>query len=305
MNKPVIIDGGFISAQARFSLGFAQTTDGIKTGIVFGILYRLLSLSQFLHSNQFIFTWDSKHSLRKKMYPSYKGNRHNKMNPEEWEEFLLFKEQVTSFRKKVLARLGFRNTFIQNGYEADDLIASICKDVGPCFVFSADSDLYQLLNPSVTMVIPNKGREKYRLFSQGDFEKKYGISPAKWWRIKALAGCSSDNVKGIHGIGELTAIKYVSGQLVRGAKYDLIRNNLRTYTRNVPLVRLPFKNVKKFKIRRDRLDYDSFVDLCKEYQLYSFLDGRSKMEWLSFFKDAKGDIRRSLNAKRKSKGLCF
>lgn len=303
MSRPILIDGGFISSQAKYSLGFARTSDGMRTGIVFGILFRLLSLNRYLHSRQFIFAWDSKESLRKEIYPEYKANRRKKMSPEEWEEFKEFKEQVLVFRKDILSRLGFKNSFIKKGYEADDIIASIVKQGFPCFVFSADSDLFQLLGPSCSQVIPVKGRERFRLFSASDFTEKYGIHPKLWWKVKALTGCSSDNVKGLKGIGEVSAIRYLNNDLSSGQKYVMIRDNVDIIKKNGVLVRLPFEGCGKFKIKEDQLDYDAFIDLCKEYEIASFLEGQYQVWWSSFFGTAKKNIRSRLNVKRKSKGV--
>ena len=125
---------------------------------------------------------------------------------EEWE--IAF-DQFKQLRKRILPRIGFNNNHLQTGYEADDLIAKYVKDNAEELVIaSADNDLLQLLYFADFLNL-----SKNKLITSKSFFSEYGILPAQWGMVKQIAGCSSDNVKGIQGVGEITAIKYLKGEL--------------------------------------------------------------------------------------------
>ena len=124
-----------------------HTTGYLDLGIVYGFLKALLDFAKTLESSQFIFCWDSRKSFRKELEPTYKLRPPK--TEEEQEELEEALEQFTQLRKEVLPNLGFRNIFLQPGYEADDLIAHIVQRFpGDYTIVSGDEDLYQLLNQS-------------------------------------------------------------------------------------------------------------------------------------------------------------
>src|SRR6185436_3339106 len=133
----------------------------------------------------------------------------------------------------------------QDGYEADDLNASICHahPKRRKVIVSADSDLYQLLQDNW----PRKGSTRvYHPITQitldaGGFEIRYGINPQQWARLKAIAGCSSDEIPGVPGVGEKTAAKFLQGN--GGPRSVGIAFEAKLINRNLQLTTLPFPGV--------------------------------------------------------------
>lgn len=276
MNKLILIDSGSVASQARY------TTGVLDNGIIFEFLSRILSLYRQFDSRNFAFAFDSKHSLRKRIYPEYKANRKKENYTEkETKDYEDYHKQMGVLQREVLPRMGFKNVFHHRGFEADDIIASIVQgEDRPIVIVSEDADLYQLLRtiPYVAQL------QKKELFTRSDFAYKYEIVPALWWKVKALAGCSSDNVMGVGGIGEKTAIKYIKGELSnKSVAYKRIVNGKDDYLLAKKLVKLPFVGTPPIYLKDDELDYLTFTDICKEYQFNSFLRGDQVYYWKAFF----------------------
>jgi DNA polymerase I len=174
--------------------------------------------------------------------------------------------------------LGYKNIFQTHGLEADDIIARICKDNPNCeiFIVSNDEDLYQLLTNTVCIL--NAKTNKY--FTKHDFIKKYGIQPNDWKKIKSVAGCVSDEIPGIPGVGETTVINYLLGDLPSTYKtYQKIKskeyNSL--ILRNKKLVCLPFKGTPKYEI--DFQNRPTKKGIKKVGEKYNFLPMRKDYKY--------------------------
>jgi 5'-3' exonuclease len=138
------------------------------------------------------------------------------------------------------------------------------------------------------MYVP-KGNGEMITFNS--FVKEWGIYPEDWAYVKAIAGCSSDNVQGVYGVGDPTAAKYLSKKMkVTSKKYQDIERALidGLLSINLPLVRLPFEGIeiKDCLYRPNKLDYNAFLDICEQYHFLSFLDKNNSdfHEWKDFFK---------------------
>ena len=204
------------------------------------------------------FCFDSRTSKRQKMYPLYKEKRRireQEATEEERKNKQVFYDQVQLLRREYLPNIGFKNIFVQGGYEADDIIASLVKNTilqsgDRAVIISSDSDLLQLLEPWCILWNPTKEKT----ISSLSFQKEWGISPVQWAEVKAWAGCSSDSVPGVPGVGEKTAAKYLRGELdPKLKKYKEITNNLGIYTHNIKLVRLPLEGVDTFQFAEDEV----------------------------------------------------
>jgi 5'-3' exonuclease len=164
-----------------------------------------------------------------------------------------FRKQMELLRTEYLRIIGFHNNFWQDGYESDDIIASVTKslvlDLEEGIIITADQDLYQLIRPNVKWYNP---RSRI-LVSLQRFKREFGIRPKQWAKVKAIAGCKSDNVLGVKGVGEKTALLYVKGELNEShKKYRAIKANWKSVVlRNKPLVLLPFKGTKSFALTKD------------------------------------------------------
>jgi DNA polymerase-1 len=247
------------------------------TGVVFGFLREIQQLSDRFPSARFAFAWDSKKSFRRDVYPEYKRRRDTEIDPEMEDLFRSGKPQFDEIRLKVLYRLGFKNNFIEVGLEADDIIAWLVRDYAwemeQVYIVSADEDLFQLLYDNVSIYNP---RDK-SFYSKDDFIKEKGIFPDQWIWVKAIAGCTSDNVKGIDGVGEKTVIKYLKDELKPGPRRDKIEDF--DYDFNLDLVKLPHDRAYPNTLVDDELNFSEFEPMCLDYGFHSFLKKEPYSKW--------------------------
>lgn len=240
------------------------------------------ALSYKFGAGDIVFAWDSPVSIRKERYSFYKEGRNKRpMTEQEQALFLWHKQQFAELRDKILPKIGFQNNIMLEGYEADDIIASIVNaHAGKRSVIfvSNDEDLYQLLGTS-TMYIYTKRM----LFGDAGFRQAYGIPPADWWRVKAIAGCKSDAVPGVKGIGEVYAIRYLQGKLVGTERHKRIEDAKELLDRNEWLVRLPLQNTPSINVVSDEVrSMDNFLEVLTKYNIGGIDAARLKsiaMRW--------------------------
>lgn len=255
-----------------------------KTGVIFGFIQKVISLAKKFETKNFIFCWDSKKSYRKLIYPEYKANRRKDLTEQEKADLQLAFEQFTELRTKTLLEMGFNNNLMQTGYEADDLIAKIViENCNQSFwIASTDQDMYQLLDKAAMYNHKTKKKTLYK-----DIVSKYSATPSLWAEVKAVAGCDSDNVKGIKGVGEMTAIKYLQDRLLEGKIKDRIesKEGQRIIERNRQLVYLPFQGRKKLntKLKEDSLKKDKFIEVFMRYGFESLLKKEAVENWAKPF----------------------
>lgn len=247
---------------------------GDPTGTTYGFLRQLKLLSSRFQSERFIFCFDSVQSKRKELCPTYKAAR--RKSSEEEAQLRPYREEVYRLRTDILPSLGYSNVLLAEGYEADDVIASLVKynlgDDGAVIV-SSDHDLYQLLRlvpQPVVQYLPHKKD----LYGAADLRRDYGIAPERWPEVLALAGCPGDGVVGMKGVGPLTAARFFARQLPEtGRKNIEIMQAYTTYVHtNLPLVSLPFAGCPGFPLHPDvctaarrravlkRLGFDSLLE---------------------------------------------
>jgi DNA polymerase-1 len=191
---------------------------GTPTGVTFGFLREVkLQLDRHQTSNA-VFCFDSKVSVRKQEFAGYKASRSERaFTPEDEMAYKLVQKQMRLIREDYLPSLGFKNLLRYKGFEADDAIACgviavrhLSHGVGgdvECHVISSDKDLWQLLTyPGVTCWRPGADGAAY---TKEQFKGEWDLDPAMWATVKAIAGCSSDDVPGVKGVGEKTAASYL------------------------------------------------------------------------------------------------
>ncbi len=277
----IIIDSNCLCHIAKHSLGNLSYNDKM-TGVVFGFLNSIFRIATKFNTNKFVFLWDSRKSARKKIEKTYKEHRKKDLTSE---DKMLFR-QFSDIRQIVLEKFGFRNCFIETGYESDDLIASIVinSSDNKFIVVTTDSDLFQLLD---YCVIYNP--IKKRIITKEIFKEEHHIDPDQWAMVKAISGCNSDNVYGVQGIGEKTAVRYLKKELHAKSKVikkiETVEEQIRI-KKNLSLVTLPFDGAKKIKITdnsfKDEVFYvDDFIDICMEYGFESFM--RDLTKWKEIF----------------------
>jgi len=242
-----------------------------QVGIIFGFMQSLLMLVKVFDTSRFVFAWDSRRSLRKMWFRSYKKKR-EKTGEEKIREAESFR-QFVALRTEILPQFGFRNLFLKSGYEADDIIAAVCRDnkEEEIAIVSTDNDLWQLLSKR-HYIYNIKTKKTYSDFT---FMKEWGINPLLWSRVKSIAGCRGDNVPGVDGVGNKTAIKYLKGELPEKSKaFQRIERGKREgiITETQSLVELPFAGVGKFPVEeREVFETKDFLDICDEYGFRSFV----------------------------------
>lgn len=293
-NLVVTIDVASVLFKEYYGIKTTLSYNGMRTEIIYGFLNSLMLFFNTFKTTNMVFCFDSKGSLRRRKYRWYKNRelqtvdektqQHDKEIKELFEQFKIIEDYI-------IPTMGFKNTIARKGFEADDLIASVVmNNRGPHLVISSDKDLYQLLH--ICNIYDHRKRE---IFTDKWFKDTYEITPQQWVDVKKLAGCISDKVPGIKGIGEKTAIKYIKNELRAGKKLDSIKEDIyregdeSIYHRNDYLVRLPLPELKPVKVNFDEqmLDLDGFKDICLEYG-FQFLSRRdTKDNWYRFFQNKK------------------
>lgn len=217
---------------------------------IHGFVATMISLRERFDSDHFAFCFDVGKIKRCEVLPGYKDRPRN---PEHEEDHKRAKDAMTLLRRSILPSMGFQNIFSQSGYEADDIIASIVQgSLGEdqATIISTDNDLYQLLSDKVVMYNPNKEE----ITNKKTFANMwFGLEPEDWPTIKSIAGCKSDNVPGVKGVGELTAAKYVANCLPKHlGTYAKIKGQSREEREmNLRLVRLPYAGTGAFPLSLD------------------------------------------------------
>jgi len=276
----LIIDSPALCYRAKFAMQKVELSfEEMKTEIIFNFLNQILSLAKRFETNHFAFCWDSRKSFRRDLYPDYKYKRKEDKTQEEIKFDSLAYTQFHRLRREVLPALGFKNNFIQTGLEADDIIASIVISGVPQkhVIISRDNDLYQLLNNCDIFDF-----QTLKVMDRKKFMIKYLIEPIDWKHIKKIAGCKGDNVSGINGVKEKTAIKFWRGELpehYKAFKAIISEEGQKIIERNKALVCLPFDGTKIFDLYNNKLYSKDFYDVFESLGFKSFLTQESFWEW--------------------------
>lgn len=272
-NTILIIDSNYLCHRARYTVGGLRYKN-IPTGVIYGFLNQLFLLAKKTIPDEIVFAWDSRYSIRKERYSFYKEKRNIEVDSELIEAY----EQFNLLREEILPKIGFVNNFIVKGYEADDIIAKIVQNKNNKYIVAtSDDDLLQLLD---YCTIFNLGKNKF--IDKKYFIDKNRIEPKDWVEVKKIAGCSGDNVPGVNGVGEKTAIKYLTGSLKSDSKkYKSIEANQDIIERNEWLVKLPLPKTPDFDIKESEFDKQELKIICNKY---GFMKLRNQIdEWDLFF----------------------
>ena len=206
MKKLLIIDGNSILNRAYYGIRPLTAPDGTPTNAVYGFLNILLKHLDEESYDYLCVAFDVKEkTFRHKRYELYKAQR--KPAPE---DFLV----QLPLMKEVLAAMNCMCMELP-GYEADDIIGTVSKicdqnDV-ECNILTGDKDDLQLIsdNTTVKLVVTRMGRTTTTDYHPEQFREKYGIEPSEFVDVKALMGDASDNIPGVAGVGEKTAMSLI------------------------------------------------------------------------------------------------
>lgn len=203
----VVIDGKSVFYRGYYAMPNLSTKDGTPTGGVYGFAVMAFEIIKRLKPDYVAVAWDKRHTnirSRLALYPQYKANR--KPAPPD------FYEQIPILHD-LLQALGWP-LYEADDYEADDLMGAFAKQAGEkgieSYLVSSDLDLLQLVNSHTHIYTLKKGLTNIEEFSESYFEEKYGVSAHQWVDVKALKGDSSDNIPGVAGVGEKTALELIS-----------------------------------------------------------------------------------------------
>ncbi|SFU45591.1 DNA polymerase I [Alicyclobacillus macrosporangiidus] len=200
--KLILIDGNSIAYRAFFALPALSNAEGQFTNAVFGFTQMLLKLLQDESPTHIAVAFDAgKETFRHGLYEAYKGTR-EKTPGELSEQFPLLREVLQAFSIPALE--------VPN-YEADDIIGTLSKRAEEAgmdtLIVSGDKDLLQLVSERVHAALTRKGiTEMDRYDPQAVFDR-FGLTPAQIIDLKGLMGDASDNIPGVPGVGEKTAVK--------------------------------------------------------------------------------------------------
>uniref|UniRef100_A0A6M3LJI7 Putative exonuclease n=1 Tax=viral metagenome TaxID=1070528 RepID=A0A6M3LJI7_9ZZZZ len=268
----LVFDSNALCYRSLYTMG-DLSNNNIATGIIFGFLNQVFKYCKLYKTTDAVFCWDSKESLRRLLYfADYKSGRAKKRkeaSKEEKKNMAIAFNQFDKLREEVIYDLGFRNIFHKRGYESDDLVAMVPRSIaGNFIIFSNDGDLLQLIDDNVSYY--NLGKNK--VLDKKGFIKEYKIQSELYAEVKAITGCSTDEVPGIRGIGEKKAIAYILGKGTEKDK-EKINASMDIIIRNRKLVTLPLENI-KLKFSPNKFTANKFIDVFHKYNFKSFLEAK-------------------------------
>ena len=203
----LLLDGHSLAYRAFYALPVENfsTTTGQPTNAVYGFTSMLVNLLRDEAPSHVAVAFDvSRKSFRTDRFPDYKATRASSPDG--------FKGQVELI-KEVVRALGI-STLQVEGFEADDVIATLAtegRDRGlQVQIVSGDRDTFQLVDDVTTVLYPKKGVSDLARMTPESVEEKYGLTPAQYPDFAALRGDPSDNLPGIPGVGEKTALKWLT-----------------------------------------------------------------------------------------------
>lgn len=278
----VVIDGKSIFYRGYYAMSGLTTSDGTPTGGVYGFTTLSLEVVKNLKPDYVAVAWDKpKTNIRSrlKMYPQYKAGR-KPAPPDFYEQIPILHELLESFGWPL---------YEFDDFEADDIMATLAEQAKDknieTILITSDLDVLQCINGHVKVYALKKGFSNIEEFHPESFRVKYGIEPDQFLDLKSLKGDSSDNISGVPGIGEKTALellkKYktldniydnidlISGKvhdkLVKGKDSAYLSKKLATLFTNAP-VKLDLKatdvdkfDASKLKANLEKLEFRSLL----------------------------------------------
>jgi len=202
----IIIDSNALIHRAYHALPPLKTKNGELTNAVYGFLLVFLKAIKEFHPEYIAAAFDLKApTFRHNHFKEYKAKR-PKMPDEFYQQIPIIKDFLKAFNVPI---------FEKEGFEADDIIGTISdllskneKDL-EIIILTGDSDMFQLINKNTKVYAPKKGLKDTLLYDEEKIREKYNLTPDQLIDFKALKGDASDNISGVKGIGEKTAIELI------------------------------------------------------------------------------------------------
>lgn len=280
--KLIVIDGYSLANRAFFALPPLTTQHGQPTNAVYGLAMMLLKLLEDKQPDYFVAAFDvAAPTFRHQEYREYKAQR-LKMEDSLKSQFPLIRQ--------LLSILGIP-IYESAGYEADDVIGTVSAQAASrgikVEIVTGDRDAFQLVNPLVNVIYTRKGITEVDTVDEEYIRNRYQLTPKQLIDLKGLMGDSSDNIPGITGFGEKTALKYLSQYQSIDGIYEHLNEVIRdrdrqlfeTYKDQAYLSRhlatiktdLPFSLDLGECCRHRQYDRAELLDFCKEYEFKSLV----------------------------------
>ena len=196
--KLLLIDGNSILNRAYFAMPVLNDKHGRNVNAVYGFVNILMKALAEYSPDKLIVAFDMRgHNFRKDIYPEYKANRHG-MPDDLAEQMPILHELLALLSVSVVEKAGV---------EADDIIGTISNSYdGDSLIVSGDRDMLQLVSDKVTVLLTKKGVTEVETVTPEFLKSSYGLTPRQVIEYKALRGDTSDNIPGVRGVGEKTAM---------------------------------------------------------------------------------------------------
>ncbi|HOB82554.1 MAG TPA: DNA polymerase I [Peptococcaceae bacterium] len=287
-DKLMVIDGNSLANRAFYAIPMLSNSQGFITNAIYGFYNMLVKVLEEEKPAYLVVTFDKgKEVFRHEVYADYKATR--KETPEELRlQFPVLKDLLRTMNIAIVEREGF---------EADDLIGTIVKEGEKAglenLIVTGDRDAFQLISPQTKVILTRKGISETEVLDVKEVEARYGLRPCQMIDVKGLMGDASDNIPGIPGVGEKTAVKLIKqygdleqvlahwedfkgkklGELLRNyADQALLSKNLATIMLDVPL------EIDWEQFRKQEPDYARLVELLKELEFRNILQNVQK-QW--------------------------
>ena len=208
MKKLVIIDGKSVFYRGYYAMGNLATSKGEPTSGVYGFAVIAMEIVRNIQPDQVVVAWDKAHTSTAKRLAIFKDYKAGRVRPPED-----FYAQIPLLRELISAlSWGFMEA---DEYEADDIIGTLARQADEAgdymtYIVSSDLDMLQIVDENTKMYRILRGFSDLEEMDIPAIEEKYGILKSQFLDLKALKGDNSDNIPGVPGIGEKTAVKLLN-----------------------------------------------------------------------------------------------
>lgn len=216
MEKIVLIDGNSLINRAFYAVSLLTNKDGVYTNAVYGFVNMLLKVVTDTKPKYLAVAFDVKApTFRHKMYAEYKAGR--RAMPEELKpQFATLKEILKKMNIKIIE---------QEGIEADDILGTLSKRFQThTVILTGDRDALQLVDDSTEVWLTKKGLSEIERVTEENIKQLFGVDAAGIIELKSLMGDASDNIPGVMGVGEVTAVKLLGEYKTLDGVYENISN---------------------------------------------------------------------------------
>lgn len=267
----LIIDGNSIAFRAATAKPVFQEELVNSKGVVTGTTYRFVNILNktlsMIKPTHVIIGFDTGgYTFRNNIDREYKANRSHRAEKE------AIYNQFTDI-KRILEAIGIKHDNILS-YEGDDIVGTYAKisKAEKTFILSGDKDIFQLINDTTSVIFPIKGVSEVAIYDKQSFKDRFNINVEQYIDYKCLLGDAGDNIKGLDGCGEKTAVKL----LTKFGNIQNIYNNL-----NIP--QPDIRGWKKLSEKFKSWEYDKTKELVTICQIapvkYSFEDCEIHLKW--------------------------